>query len=205
MPNKWNIINPNFRWMSTFDAPLLPKPIAERKPQSKTTLDPITLNMMTLRDLELRQAYMESGYNPNAVSSANAQGLFQIGEDTHKDYLDATGDVGDLFDPVYNKRVRDWFIQRLWNSDTIKKNNPSEEVRLAKMLAAYNWGQGNLGDYLMDLKRKGIDIYSNNDWVKGLPEETRDYVNYIMNHQPTRGKNDDDFAKQNYKYDELFK
>lgn len=63
---------------------------------------------MTLRDLELRQAYMESGYNPKAVSGANAQGLFQITPIAYENYLKFNpGDEGDLFDPVYNKKVRD--------------------------------------------------------------------------------------------------
>lgn len=211
MPNdKWNKIDPRFNINPQFlllepnEIPVA-KPIAKRKPVPTTTLDPITLTMMTLRDLELRQAYMESGYNPKAVSGANAQGLFQIRPITYENYLKFNpGDEGDLYDPVYNKKVRDWTMQKLWNSDTIKKNNPSEEVRLAKTLAAYNWGATNLGKYLTTLKEAGKDIYSDNSWMEGLPKETRDYVNYIMYHLPTRGKNDDDYNRSKYLYDTLF-
>lgn len=192
-------------FLRQIDFPEVKRPIAERKPQAKTTLDPITLTMMTLRDLELRQAYMESGYNPKAVSRAQAQGLFQIRPITYENYLKFNpGDEGDLFDPVYNKKVRDWTMQKLWNSDTVKKNNPPEEVRLAKMLAAYNWGATNLGKYLTRLKEAGKDIYSDNSWVEGLPKETREYVNYIMYHLPTRGKNDDEYNRKKHMYNTLF-
>ena len=53
-------------------------------------------------------------------------------------------------------------MNKLYNSPTINTNNPKEEVRLAKALAAYNWGRKNLEDHLVALKNAGKDIYSDN-------------------------------------------
>lgn len=157
-------------------------------------------------ELARRQAYVESGYNPKAVSKADARGIFQIRPNAYQDYLDDNpNDKGDLYDPVYNKKVRDYIINKLYNSATINTNNPSEEVRLAKMLAAYNWGRQNLEDHLVALKNSGKDIYSDNSWMEGIPKETRDYVNYILFHQPTRGKNDNDYSRLKYMYNEIYR
>ena len=67
------------------------------------------------------------------------------------------------------------------NSSFIKKENQSEVVRLAKTLAAYKWGRGNLSKFLNKLKEEGeVDIYNSLDWVKQLPLETSDYINKIL-------------------------
>jgi soluble lytic murein transglycosylase-like protein len=49
----------------------------------------------------------ESAGNAKAVSRVGAKGLYQIMDPTHQDYIKATGDNGDLFDPEHNTRVRD--------------------------------------------------------------------------------------------------
>ena len=49
----------------------------------------------------------ESSGNAKAVSRVGAKGLYQIMDATHQDYIKATGNVGDIFDPDHNTKVRD--------------------------------------------------------------------------------------------------
>ena len=165
---------------------------------------PKASSYMPSEELALRQAYMESGFNPNARSGANAQGIFQIKSGALSDYLKATNDYGDLYDPTYNKKVRDWLMNKLYNSPTINTNNPKEEVRLAKALAAYNWGRKNLEDHLVALKNAGKDIYSDNSWMEGIPTETKNYINFILYHKPTKYKSDEELAKLKHLYDGIY-
>jgi hypothetical protein len=58
-------------------------------------------------DIKRRQMMAESAGNAKAVSRVGAKGLYQIMDPTYQDYIKATGDSGDLFDPEYNTRVRD--------------------------------------------------------------------------------------------------
>ena len=70
----------------------------------------------------------------------------------------------DLLDDytIYSYYIGNFQVNKLYNSPTINTNNPKEEVRLAKALAAYNWGRKNLEDHLVALKNAGKDIYSDN-------------------------------------------
>ena len=182
------------------EIPYLQRPLMARK-QYKI---PKVSSYMPSAELALRQAYMESGFNPNARSGANAQGIFQIKSGALSDYLKATNDYGDLYDPMYNKKVRDWLMNKLYNSPTINTNNPKEEVRLAKALAAYNWGRKNLEDHLVALKNAGKDIYSDNSWMEGIPTETKNYINFILYHKPTEYKSDEELAKLKHLYDGIY-
>lgn len=136
-------------------------------------------------ELARRQAWAESLFNTNARSQRGAMGVFQIMPNTLSEYQTATGDKGDIYDASYNRKVRDWLLGRLGQSRTIYNGNPSDAVRLSKLYAAYNWGQGNLGNYLQKQKDAGVDIYQSLDWVNGMPEETRNYVNFIVGGQDT--------------------
>lgn len=133
-------------------------------------------------ELALRVEWAESKGNPNAVSNKGAVGLNQITKVVYNDYIAETGDVGDLRDPSYNRRIRDWHLNKLNRSRTIHNNNPSEEVRLAKQYGAYNYGQGKLGKALEKAKNEGVDIYNTLDWVdtKYIPKETVDYINFVV-------------------------
>lgn len=130
----------------------------------------------------LRQAYKESTLNPKAKSKAGATGIAQIKQDALNDYLKAnklkSGSI-DLTKPEQAIKVQKWYMNNLYNASFINKPNQTEEVRLAKTLAAYNWGRGNLANYLNEAKKKGKDIYKSLDWLSELPLETRDYVNKI--------------------------
>ncbi len=110
-------------------------------------------------DLLLRQAYAESSFNPNAVSKAGYKGLTQIGNAVIKDYKKRTGvkkvdpfNIQDVYD------VQNSTMNELYNSSFINKPNQSEEVRLAKTLAAYNYGRGKVSK-LLNTEKKGRERY----------------------------------------------
>ena len=129
-----------------------------------------------------RQRFKESTFNPKAVSPAGAKGLGQIMPSVKRDAIKAgiIKESDDLFDPAVNKKVQQWYMEDLYNASFINKPNQSNKVRLAKTLAAYNWGRGNLSGYLNSQKKQGADIYNSLDWLEGLPLETRDYVQKIL-------------------------
>lgn len=93
--------------------------------------------------------HQESGGDPNAVSDAGAQGLFQFMPRTAKQYG---------IDP-FNPNQAAEGAARMY-SDLSKKYKGD----VPSMLAAYNWGQGNVD-------RKGLG---------SVPNETRNYINNVM-------------------------
>ena len=129
----------------------------------------------------LKQRYAESSFNDRAVSKAGAQGAWQIMPITLKDYLGrGRGKAGDLNDPEYNRKVRDWVmgiiprdLQEFWSEDD------SDRAKLAKLYAAYNWGAGNLRGFLRKKQKAGVDISNPDNWVDDLNPETRRYVKYL--------------------------
>lgn len=134
-------------------------------------------------EILLRQAYKESGLNPKAQSKAGAIGIAQIKKDALADYIKANKlkpNSIDLNDPKQAIKVQKWYMNNLYNSSFINKPDQDENVRLAKTLAAYNWGRGNLVNHLNALKSKGKDIYKSLDWMEGMPDETKDYINKII-------------------------
>ena len=131
-----------------------------------------------------RQQYKESNFNPKAVSPRNARGLAQIMPNVEGDAIKAgvvkQGD--NIYDPVVNEKIQKWYMNNLYNSTFINKKDVEQKdsVKLAKVLAAYNWGRGNVSEYLTKQKERGVDIYNSYDWIKDLPKETSDYVNAIL-------------------------
>lgn len=101
-------------------------------------------------ELAIAVAQQESGGNPNAVSSAGAQGVMQLMPST----ASSLG-VTDPFDPAQNIDAGVKYLSQLLSQF-------GGDTSLA--LAAYNWGPGNVS----------ANGYSN--W----PAETENYVNSIM-------------------------
>ncbi len=101
-------------------------------------------------------AITESAGNPNAVSGAGAQGLFQIMPRTGRD-LGLLGN--DAFDPIKAAGATARYLNQL-----LKAN----EGDLAKALASYNWGLGNVQKHGMTL----------------MPVETRNYVPRVISNMP---------------------
>lgn len=158
----------------------------ELKPTVKTKPQGITPELL------IRQAYRESKFNPKAISPKGYKGIGQIGDNVIADYKKANNITGDIdpFNIKQNSDVQKYSMNELYNSSFINKPNQSEQVRLAKTLAAYNWGRGNLFDLLGDLKEEGADIYNSLDWINKLPEESRKYVNDILLQKNTIFNND---------------
>lgn len=104
-------------------------------------------------------AITESAGNPNAVSGAGAQGLFQIMPSTGRD-LGLQGN--DVFDPVKSAHAAAKYLGQL-----MKANDGD----LQKTLASYNWGIGNVQKHGMAL----------------MPRETRDYIPRVMGNMPAAG------------------
>lgn len=154
-----------------------------RKTTNKPTIK------IDLNDIKHKQMMAESAGNANAVSHAGAKGLYQIMDSAHKDYVAATGHQGDLFDPEYNTKVRDWYMDWLGKHKIINTEGVSDFTRTARQLVAYNWGIGNLQKLLDKHRANGVDVDNSLDWLEGLPTETRNYVekillkNYSMNNQ----------------------
>ena len=139
-------------------------------------------------EIKRRQYYIESKFNDTAKSPAGARGAYQIMPITLKDYTMRTGETGDLDDYAFNEKVRDFYMDRYLNSEWATKENQSEYNRIAKALAAYNWGVGNLTKYLNKKKEAGVDIYGGTEWISGLPAETRNYIKWILDNEDIGNK-----------------
>lgn len=121
-------------------------------------------------------ARQESGFNPRAVSSANAQGLMQVLPSTAKIVARKNGVPFDakrlLSDPVYNVQI-----------GAAELGDVIETYRGSFILAfaAYNAGRGRVREWLErfgDPRDPKVDPI---DWVERIPfSETRNYVQRVM-------------------------
>lgn len=110
--------------------------------------------------------YTESRYDPEAISSQNAQGLMQITPDT-ADFIQAnSGITGDFTEPQTNIWMGTWQLSYL-------EGRYLGDERA--MLAAYNSGQGNVDGWLSE---PGFRIESDIPFT-----ETRNYVDHVLERQ----------------------
>lgn len=154
---------------------------------AKEDTNQVTPKPIDYNEIRNRQAWAESAGDDRAISPAGAMGKFQIMPNTLSSYQEKMGTKGDINDPNYNGQVRDWQVNNLLKSNTVIGGNPSDSVMVGKMLAAYNWGQGRLGNALEKAKKSGKDIYNSWEWLEYLPKESQDYVNFILRNQDTGG------------------
>lgn len=108
--------------------------------------------------------FIESAFNPNAVSSANAAGMWQ--------FMPATGKYFDLKQNLFRDERRDVLESTRAALDYLQKlYGMFGDWHLA--LAAYNWGEGSVGRALARNKAQGKPLsYSD----LNMPNETRYYV-----------------------------
>jgi len=106
------------------------------------------------KDIATALGQQESGGNPNLVSPAGAEGLWQIMPATGQQYGYTPKQ---LMDPDINAQVS----SAEWNRDLAEFGNPYEAA------AAYNWGPENL--------RKDIAAHGS-DWDLYLWPETSNYI-----------------------------
>ena len=146
----------------------------EINPQSLKEISP---------DILARQAYKESGFNTKAYNKSGAKGHAQLKDDVINSYIKAHSLAPNSISPSNPQQasnVQKWYMDSLYNSDFINKPNQRDDIRIAKTLAAYNWGRGNLSNKLEKLKQEGYDIYNDVKWIEKLPRETSDYINKIL-------------------------
>lgn len=167
-----------FMWQGTRYTTKTEEEVNKQKAVAKDPAKPKGIDSTLL----MRQAYRESTFNPKAVSPKGYKGLTQVGSAVINDYKQAKGIEGAVnpFDPKTAVDIQRYAMGELYNSSFINKPNQSEQVRLAKTLAAYNWGRGNLMKHLESQKTKGVDIYNSLAWTNSLPAETKEYINDIL-------------------------
>jgi membrane-bound lytic murein transglycosylase D len=108
--------------------------------------------------------FVESAFNPQAVSSARAAGMWQFMPATGKDY--------DLKQNVFRDDRRDVLASTRAALDYLQKlHGMFGDWHLA--LAAYNWGEGNVGRAIQRNQRAGRDA---SYLALSMPDETRNYV-----------------------------
>jgi len=108
--------------------------------------------------------FIESAFNPQAVSSAKAAGMWQ--------FMPATGTYFDLKQNIFRDDRRDVLASTRAALDYLQKlNTLFGDWHLA--LAAYNWGEGNVGKAIARNKKAGLGTgYAD----LNMPAETRLYV-----------------------------
>jgi membrane-bound lytic murein transglycosylase D len=108
--------------------------------------------------------FIESAFNPQAVSSARAAGMWQ--------FMPATGESFDLKQNVFRDDRRDVLASTRAALDYLQQlHNRFGDWHLA--LAAYNWGQGNVSRAITRNQREGLPTRYND---LTMPMETRMYV-----------------------------
>jgi hypothetical protein len=123
--------------------------------------------------------FMESAFDPRAKSPAGAMGIAQFMPGTVKDMTERFGfDKGwDPYDPQLAREAQETYLMSLLGGQW---NKGDQEVKLAKALGAYNYGVGNMLNFLEKEKAAGKDIYTSTDWVADLNPETKNYIKGIL-------------------------
>jgi soluble lytic murein transglycosylase len=112
----------------------------------------------------------ESGFDPNARSSAGAFGLMQMIPSTLKflasdEHLDEDVEFDDLADPETAIRYGTYYLRYLFN----------KFHKWSVVFAAYNGGEGRVAEWLNDPKYS-----SDGETLKKIPiKETRNYVKKV--------------------------
>ena len=108
--------------------------------------------------------YIESAFNPQAVSSAKAAGMWQ--------FMPATGSYFDLKQNAFRDDRRDVLASTRAALDYLQKlHGMFGDWHLA--LAAYNWGEGSVGRAIARNQKAGLGIRYTD---LNMPAETRLYV-----------------------------
>lgn len=112
---------------------------------------------------------VESNFDPNVVSSAGAMGLMQMLPSTYEWLTTKLADEysqDDLFDPETNIKYGTYYLQYLY----------SRFGSWEKAIIAYNWGEGNFGEFL------NSEGYTEGNYDSIPVTETRNYVKKVMHH-----------------------
>ena len=108
--------------------------------------------------------YIESAFNPQAISSAKAAGMWQ--------FMPATGSYFDLKQNAFRDDRRDVLASTRAALDYLQKlHGMFGDWHLA--LAAYNWGEGSVGRAIARNQKAGLGVKYTD---LNMPAETRLYV-----------------------------
>jgi len=112
--------------------------------------------------------FIESAFNPQALSSARASGMWQ--------FMPATGRDFDLRQNIFRDDRRDVLASTRAALDYLQRlHRQFGDWHLA--LAAYNWGQGNVQRAIARNQRDGLPT---NYASLRMPDETRNYVPKLL-------------------------
>lgn len=127
-----------------------PTDLPNWRPEWKQALNNAAAQQGVPLGLLLAVANQETAGDPNAVSPQGAQGLMQLMPPTARQFQ-----ATNPFDPIQNINASARYLKWLLNQ-------PQYAGQPALVLAAYNWGPGNLASV-------GNTLYR-------APQETKDYV-----------------------------
>ncbi len=109
--------------------------------------------------------FIESAFNPQAVSHARASGMWQ--------FMPATGKDFELHQNLFRDDRRDVLASTKAALDYLQQLNKLFDGDWQLSLAAYNWGQGNVQRAVERNRRAGKPT----DYASlSMPQETREYV-----------------------------
>lgn len=112
---------------------------------------------------------VESNFESDAKSHAGAVGLMQMLPSTYEFLADRRGEISHpamLYDPEVNIKYGTYYLQYLY-----LKFGTWE-----KTLIAYNWGEGNLMNFIEE------NGYEDGDYSSIPVRETREYVKKVLHH-----------------------
>jgi membrane-bound lytic murein transglycosylase D len=110
--------------------------------------------------------FVESAFNPQAMSVARAAGMWQ--------FMPSTGRVYALKQNAFRDDRRDVLASTRAALDYLEKLGVMFNGDWQLALAAYNWGEGNVKRALQRKRdRNAPSVYES---LRGMPPETRDYV-----------------------------
>ena len=110
--------------------------------------------------------FVESAFNPQAMSVARAAGMWQ--------FMPATGRVFSLKQNAFRDDRRDVLASTRAALDYLERLGVMFNGDWHLALAAYNWGEGNVKRALQRKRDKNAPtVYES---LRGMPFETRDYV-----------------------------
>ena len=110
--------------------------------------------------------FVESAFNPQAMSVARAAGMWQ--------FMPSTGRVFSLKQNAFRDDRRDVLASTRAALDYLQKLGTMFNGDWQLALAAYNWGEGNVKRAMQRKRdRNAPSVYES---LRGMPAETRDYV-----------------------------
>ena len=153
--------------VATVPSRSLPRAMHARLAAARTTLGPILVEERVPVEL-LSVAYVESGFNPMALSPKGARGIWQFMPATARRYgLAVNGDVDHRTHPEHATRAAARYLRDLYGQ--------FGDWKLA--LAAYNSGEGRVWGVI---RRTGIRDFDEMSRRGLLPAETRNYVPSVL-------------------------